>query len=129
MTISPQTPPKLASESVVIAAPMSFAGITARIRNAVERVSPSPVKFWVVVPAAVLFVLLAWLVILCWYLIFGLWLVPYRLFRRGQRKRDVAMLRHREFMTAVHSQQLPYPPPPPAPGPPQQQLPPPDPNG
>lgn len=122
MTISPQTPPKLASEDVVIAAPMSFAGSTARVRNAVERVPASPVKFWVLVPAAVLFLLVAWSVILSWYLFFGLWLVPYRLMRRGQRKRDVAMLRHREFMTAVHSQQLPYGPPPGAPQ--QQQLPP-----
>lgn len=123
MTISPQTPPKLASEDVVVAAPMSFAGSTARIRNAVERVPSSPVKIWAVVPAAVLFLLATWLVILSWYLFFGLWLVPYRLMRRGQRKRDVAMLRHREFMTAVHSQSFPYPPLPPAP--PQQQIPPP----
>jgi len=63
-----------------------------------------------------------WLLILCWYLFFGLWLVPYRLFRRGQRKRELATLRHREFMTAVHSQQYPYGPPPDTP--PQQQIPP-----
>jgi hypothetical protein len=123
MTLSPQTPPpKLASESVVIAAPMSFAGSTARVRNAVERVPASPVKFWAVVPTAVLFLLLAWAVILCWYVTFGLLLVPYRLLRRGQRKRELATLRHREFMMAMHSQQLPYAPPPGAP--PQQQIPP-----
>jgi hypothetical protein len=44
-----------------------------------------------------------WLLILCWYVFFGLWLVPYRLFRRGQRKRDVAMLRHREFLASMAS--------------------------
>lgn len=119
----PQPPPKLASEDVVIAAPLSFSGSTARIRNRVEEVPDGPVKIWVVIPAAVLFLLVAWTFILCWYLFWGLWLVPYRLFRRGQRKREVAMLRHREFMTAVHSQPpyaAPPPQPPPPPAPPQQ---------
>jgi hypothetical protein len=121
MSLNPQPPPKLESENVVIAAPLSFAGSTTRIRNRVEEVPDGPVKIWVVIPAAVLFLLVAWAFILCWYLLWGLWLVPYRLFRRGQRKREVAELRHREFMTAVHSQPPPYPPyqPPYAPGPPQ----------
>jgi hypothetical protein len=51
---------------------MRIVGITARIPNAIERVSPGPIKFWVVVPAAVLFFLLTWSVILCRYAIFGL---------------------------------------------------------
>jgi hypothetical protein len=123
MTISPQTPPpKLASENVVIAAPMSWAGSTARVRNVVERIHGSTAKKVSLVSALILVLVVWWLLILCWYLFFGLWLVPYRLFRRGQRKREVAMLRHREFMTAVHSQQFPYTPPPDVP--PQQQIPP-----
>jgi len=47
------------------------------------------------VTGLILVLVMWWLVILCWYVFFGLWLAPYRLFRRGQPKRDVAMLRHR----------------------------------
>jgi hypothetical protein len=94
---------KLASERVTIAAPMSLAGSTARIRNVVERISGGTVKTVSLVTGLILVLVAWWLVILCWYLFFGLWLVPYRLFRRGQRKRDVAMLRHREFLAAMAS--------------------------
>ena len=103
----PQAPPKLASEDVVIAAPMSFAGSAARVRNVIERVRGGVAKTVSLTTALILLLIIWWALILCWYLIFGLWLVPYRIFRRGQRKRDVAALRHREFMTAVHSQQQP----------------------
>jgi len=41
--------------------------------------------------------------VLCWYAIFGLLLVPYRLLRRGQRKRDVAAKRHAELLAAARS--------------------------
>jgi len=92
---------KLASESAVIAAPMSFAGSTARVRNVVERIHGNMSLKISAVTGLVLVLLLWWATIACWYLIFGILLVPYRLFRRGQRKRDVAMLRHREMMAAM----------------------------
>jgi uncharacterized membrane-anchored protein len=92
---------KLASESVVVAAPMSLAGSTARVRNVVERIHGGVAKKVSLISALILVLVMWWMLILCWYLFFGLWLVPYRLFRRGQRKRDVAILRHREFMIAM----------------------------
>ena len=50
-----------------------------------------------------LLILMAWAVILWWYLIFGLLLVPYRLIRRGQRKNRRQELRHREMLTTMHN--------------------------
>ena len=47
---------------------------------------------------------LAWVGVLCWYLIFGLLVVPYRLIRRGQRKRKLEEARHRELMSAQQGQ-------------------------
>ena len=39
-----------------------------------------------------------------WYLLFGLFLVPYRLLRRGARKRKSEALRHREMLGAIDKQ-------------------------
>jgi hypothetical protein len=36
-----------------------------------------------------------------WYLVWGFWLVPYRLLRRGARKRKAEMMRHRELLGAI----------------------------
>jgi hypothetical protein len=38
----------------------------------------------------ILLIVAVWAAVLVWYCIFGLWLVPYRLIRRGQRKRPHA---------------------------------------
>jgi hypothetical protein len=37
-------------------------------------------------------------------LIFGLWLVPYRLLRRGARKRKAEAKRHRELLATLEAQ-------------------------
>jgi 4-hydroxybenzoate polyprenyltransferase len=50
------------------------------------------------VTGAVLALISAWAVVLCWYAIFGLFLVPYRVGRRHSRKRRVEALRHRETL-------------------------------
>jgi hypothetical protein len=49
----------------------------------------------------VLAITVMWAVILVWYTIFGLWLVPFRIMRRGQRKQLRAELRHRELMATI----------------------------
>ena len=47
----------------------------------------------------------AWMFVACWYFViyvlFGLWFIPYRLLRRGSRKRKQEKLRHREVLDAI----------------------------
>jgi hypothetical protein len=98
------TPP-LDSERVVLAAPMSFAGSTRRLCRALQpRIDQSygwRMAAWWTLLVTVL--VLAWAGVLVWYCLWGLLLVPYRIIRRGQRKRDLAMLRHREMMSAIQN--------------------------
>lgn len=83
-----------ASQDVVIAAPLSLAGSAERLWK-VTRASA-----WLI-PVAVLLIIIAWAVVLAWYCVFGIWLLPYRIIRRGQRKRRVAMLRHAEMLSRL----------------------------
>jgi hypothetical protein len=46
----------------------------------------------------------AWVAIGCWYLLFGLFLVPYRMMRRSSRNKKVRGLQHRELLDAVGRQ-------------------------
>jgi small-conductance mechanosensitive channel len=43
-------------------------------------------------------ILTAWSVMTVWYCMFGLWLVPYRIIRRGQRRNRRDAARHRELL-------------------------------
>ena len=85
---------KLASERVVVSAPLSFSGSAARIWKMTDVDNPG-VKVALSFLAVTLIVLV-WGFVLTWYLMWGLLLVPYRLIRRGSRKRKVEALRHRE---------------------------------
>lgn len=92
----------LASEEVVIAAPMSFAGSAARIWKLQRRAQEG----WQQVAAgvaAVLLIVIAWTVVLAWYAVWSIWLVPYRLVRRGSRKRRRETLMHRETLAAIET--------------------------
>jgi hypothetical protein len=93
------TPARLSSEEVVISAPMSFTGSAQRLPVAE---STAPRVGLVVV--ALLLIVLAWSVVLSWYLFFGLLLVPYRLLRRGSRKRRRQALQHRELLATMQGQ-------------------------
>jgi len=44
-----------------------------------------------------------WLAITAWYFFFGLWLVPYRLIRRGSRKRKMENMRRRELLNTMQT--------------------------
>lgn len=96
------TAPKLASERVIVAAPMSFVGSAQRIWRLTER-SAGWVKA-ALGTLAVITILMVWMIVLCWYLIFGLLLVPYRVVRRGQRKGKKQALQHREMLAAIERQ-------------------------
>ena len=97
---APQPPARLSSEDVIVNAPMSYAGSAQRIFRLRRRAHSGGAKTAVTVLAIVL-VLLAWAVVTVWYLVWGLWLVPYRILRRGARKRKSEALRHRELMGTI----------------------------
>lgn len=94
---------KLKSEGVVIESPMSFTGAGKRAWKLTRLGHPA----WkiVTVPTACFIVMFWWAAICCWYLVFGLFVVPWRLIRRGSRKRKKAELQHRETMAALAAQQ------------------------
>lgn len=91
---------KLASEDVVVSAPFSYHGSAARIWKLTKASDETAYKIALTI-CAVLGVILAWILVTCWYVIFGLLLVPYRLIRRSQRKRKMENARHRELLQGV----------------------------
>jgi hypothetical protein len=48
-----------------------------------------------------------WTAIITWYFAFGLLLVPYRLVRRGGRKRTIEQKRHEELLEALRDGNVP----------------------
>lgn len=71
-------------EKPIVAAPMSFTGSAQRLWRPVTRMtSPAKVALGSVM---VLVILMAWTLVLCWYLFWGILVVPWRLLRRGQRR-------------------------------------------
>jgi membrane protein implicated in regulation of membrane protease activity len=88
----------------VVAAPMSFAGAAGRTTNLLWHGRPTAVK--VVAVVAVPSILFAWwLAIVAWYALFGLLLAPYRLLRRGSRKRKREARMHEETLRAIRASQ------------------------
>lgn len=100
MSASPQPPARLASEDVIINAPMSYAGSAQRIWRLRRRARSGGAKV-AVTGLAIVLVLLAWGIVTAWYLVWGVWLIPYRILRRGARKRKAEALRHRELMGTI----------------------------
>lgn len=93
---------KLESEKVVLSAPLSYTGSAARIWKLTGVVANPAARFGLGV-AALLLIAGAWCFVTAWYVVFGLLLVPYRVLRRGQRKRKRENLQHRELIGAVRS--------------------------
>jgi hypothetical protein len=100
VSTSPQPPARLASEDVIINAPMSYAGSSQRIMR-LRRRAPEGWQNVALTVLAVLLVLVAWALVTSWYVFWGIWLVPYRLLRRGSRKRKADAMRHRELMGTI----------------------------
>src|SRR4051812_49789507 len=100
--MSAQSPtPALASERVIINAPMSFTGAAQRAWRLRSGVASPWVQWPVATPAVVCLLVLWWAAIVVWYVAFGLLLLPYRILRRGARKRKKQALQHREMMAAI----------------------------
>lgn len=100
MSTQVKPPARLASEDVIINAPMSYAGAAQRIWR-IRRRATNEQKLRALTALAVLLTLLAWVFVTAWYLLWGLWVIPYRLLRRGARKRKAEALRHRELMGVI----------------------------
>jgi hypothetical protein len=100
MSRSLNGPARLASEDVIINAPMSYAGSAQRIMR-MRRRADGGGKLVAATLLAILLILLAWVFVTTWYFIWSFWLVPYRLLRRGARKRKAAALRHRELLGTI----------------------------
>jgi hypothetical protein len=98
-----QKPRPLASERVIINAPMSFAGAAQRSWRVGDHAAGTP--RWAVVGLIIIpIIAFWWSAVLVWYFVFGIFLVPYRLLRRGARKRKAEALRHREMLGAIDKQ-------------------------
>lgn len=99
----------LASERIIINAPMSFAGAAQRTWRLIGRLSAKLsggrwLHWLVVVPLGVVLLLAPWWsAVALWYLTFGIFLIPYRLLRRGARKRKAEAHRHREILQAMQN--------------------------
>jgi hypothetical protein len=94
-------PDNLPSERIVVSAPLSFHGSAARIWRPLSTRAEDTDNGWITAgwySLAVVLVGLAWVCVLSWYVVFGLLVVPYRLIRRGQRKRKLEEARHRELL-------------------------------
>lgn len=81
----------LKSEQIIIEAPMSFTGAARRLWRLSE-------DRWVRAAVLAPILILIWFGIACWYLLFGVLLIPYRLIRRNQRVQKRDALRHRELL-------------------------------
>lgn len=79
---------------------MSFSGSSRRIFK-ITVVDSQLLKWILLVPLALFLTLIAWSLVLIWYMIFGIWLIPYRLIRRSQRKARRDRLRHQELLSAI----------------------------
>ena len=92
------------SARMVVSAPMSFGGSKARLSDLLWRGRHPALKAvvsWWLLPLAVL---CAWVAVVVWYGLFGLFMFPYRLVRRGSRKRKREDMRHQEMVEAVRSE-------------------------
>jgi hypothetical protein len=99
-TMSIRPPTRLASEDVIINAPLSYAGSAQRIMRLRRRAQGGSALAAITV-LAVLLMLVAWAAVTVWYVFWGIWLIPYRLLRRGARKRKAEAIRHRELMGTI----------------------------
>ena len=94
---------KLASEKVVISAPLSFSGSAQRIWRITN--VENPIAKFALALIAMALIMGAWIFVLCWYfvmyILFRVFFFIFRLFTRGRRKSKRDKLRHREVLDAI----------------------------
>ena len=94
---------KLASEKVVVSAPLSFSGSAQRIWKITD--VENPIAKFTLSLLAITLIMGAWMFVLCWYFVmyvlFGAFFFIFRLFTRSRRKSKRDKLRHREVLDAI----------------------------
>ena len=94
---------QLASEKVVVSAPLSFSGSAQRIWKITN--VENPIAKIALALTAITFIMGAWIFVLCWYFVmyvlFGVFFFIFRLFTRSRRKNKRDKLRHREVLDAI----------------------------
>lgn len=89
---------KLASEQVIVPSAGSFSGSAQRVWRAFGKL-PGPT--WLSGLFAMVFVLIAWgMLIVCW-VTFGIFMIPAKIAGRSRAKRKRDALRHRELLERV----------------------------
>lgn len=84
----------------MVAAPLSYSGSAARLWR-LTGITANPAGRIGLALLALLLIVGAWVFVTAWYLTWGILLLPYRLTRRGQRKRKRDALQHRELLEAI----------------------------
>lgn len=87
------------SENIIIQSPTSFVGSARRIWLLTKL--GHPLLKVLTVPTALLLTAVAWVLCAVWLAVFGVLLVPWRLLRRGSRKRKQEARRHKEMLDAI----------------------------
>ena len=94
---------KLASEKVIVSAPLSFSGSAQRIWKITN--VENPIAKLALALIAITLIMGAWMFVLCWYfvmyILFGVFFFIFRLFTRSRRKNKRDKLRHREVLDAI----------------------------
>jgi len=85
----------------VVAAPMSFSGSASRTLNVLWHDRHPGIKYGIGLWAIPAILVVWWSAIVAWYVTFGLLLAPYRLLRRGSRKRKREARMHNETLKAI----------------------------
>ena len=97
----------MSKKKPVVSAPMSLNGSYLRTANALWHGQPSWFQlafgWWMIL----LVLSFWWTAIITWYFVFGLLLVPYRLVRRGGRKRTIEQKRHEDLLEALRDGNVP----------------------
>ncbi len=94
---------QLASEQVVVSAPLSFSGSARRIWKITD--VENPILKTSLGLIAVTLIVCAWVFVAMWYFVmyvlFGVFFFIFRLFTRSRRKSKRDKLRHREVLDAI----------------------------
>jgi hypothetical protein len=94
----------MTSSEMRLAPISSFAGSAERIWPLTRHDNPW-LRYVLIIPGVVLLIVAAWLVVAGYYLvmygIFGFLFLPWRIVRRGNRKRKIERTRHEEVLAAL----------------------------
>lgn len=86
------------SESIIIESPTSFTGATKRIWRVSDSTAYRLVAAFLILPTVYVFIIF-WYVII--FGLFGIFVIPFRLLTRSNRKQKKADAQHRELLEAL----------------------------